>query len=1382
MSWLFSGLGRLASGAAEAVGETILRGVEAIGEQFGFAEPQPQPEPAHEPIIQVAVRNINTGLAAMRVPVLAEAIRDTGRSVVERVGSIIRPTERVTPMVIRPTGLNEMARPRRLPIARSRELPITPVPARERVIKRRRPAPILQRKPEPLDDPREVARLVVEMMQNPSINEIGPFVGLDGRILAAELYRLMQEAMLFDVEGIFMEVDNTLYPVNYYTNRFLAQALNRIVVEQLPGSGAELEALWRDLDAPIIFTRLGVGELKAPDVNDDRKVTHYKRKYTRKGGRFFKYNLNINIDYVNFDFRDLQIFNKAQLKLGDDATEAEKQRLSAHCLIWSIHYQSKIPISHIEEVYSTYIMSMNSEETDGRRLIPCDKRWVKIIAEKLELTITLTTIRTDNLKSRKEIINDGYTHIELGLYDDHYFPMITFPYSKFFLNNIDKVMEIAGEQMIMEKLDIEDIDKVFRTAKVVTRRYMQYLDTSNQNLSVSSIDVVKWLIQNKERFLIPADMSKAPTFTLANEDKMLNTLKSLKSVRVDSKKVIDNTFAMPDKVITLDGQKPKNIDHLKYIKVKDIDFVGKPWVYETDKCILYDGSTCDVAPIDNYKYLEVEELSNDKYKLRKAIDLIHADFETIITEGAHKPYMLCRDESQCVSGYIVDESTGISRPKIRSLGKAMCYEGSDCVTAFLEDLDSSVVNMIVFHNRNYDMACIIPHIYVTKSIGSGSGTKDISGYYNRLDGKCTFINLKCSYQLIPMKLAAFSKTFDLGIECDKLDSAYHLYNSENIQKEYVSLDEVKESFRIRLSDGSYKLYMNKYNEFIDGVQDFIFEKDGVQYFRHMAQSKHYCMRDVAILRNGFMKFREWILETAGCDILFKLTATSISKSMIMANGDLNGVHSSSGIIRAYIKHACPGGRTMIRNNKKFRLNESNRKYTSILLDACSLYPSAMSLIRVAKGEPKILKEYMCNWDFINSRKCDDYVVTIKITRVGKAMSLPIINSVNTDGSRMFHNNCCTTTVCKITLEDMIRFQHIEFEVLGGIYYNEGYNLGLNNTMKNLYQTRLQHKDNKNPIETVFKLMMNSGYGFFGLNPIDDDQIFVDKKDLARVVGNQVFDNIKHITNLSNGQYILNVRGNVSGHHNFQHISANILAMSKRIMAELTETIDDMEMAGVDIQVTYTDTDSIHIRVPAVTDSVDTYKYNWEHKNDPGFVCKLKGIETSPEFIALQAKFLELHGKVLFGKQMCQFSNDNKPPAQYTNKKGKCPEWTDSIIMNALYCGKKSYVHECQVINIDTGKPVIYYVTKLKGVPEYAIKAAAENYMNGIWGVYLDLYNGVPVDFDLLDGRSKFRLTHNLKYVNRDSFKRVLTFVDKELPLVDPGIFGEERNECEVSEW
>ena len=111
-------------------------------------------------------------------------------------------------------------------------------------------------------------------------------------------------------------------------------------------------------------------------------------------------------------------------------------------------------------------------------------------------------------------------------------------------------------------------------------------------------------------------------------------------------------------------------------------------------------------------------------------------------------------------------------------------------------------------------------------------------------------------------------------------------------------------------------------------------------------------------------------------------------------------------------------------------------------------------------------------------KYDGYFVEIKIKKVGVNRKFPLLSYVDENGVRMFSNDMVGKTVYidKIALEDAIEYQKIEFDIIKGYYFNDGFNYKIAETIKYLFNKRVEMKKAKNPIQMVYKELMNSAYG------------------------------------------------------------------------------------------------------------------------------------------------------------------------------------------------------------------------------------------------------------------------------------------------------------------
>jgi hypothetical protein len=64
----------------------------------------------------------------------------------------------------------------------------------------------------------------------------------------------------------------------------------------------------------------------------------------------------------------------------------------------------------------------------------------------------------------------------------------------------------------------------------------------------------------------------------------------------------------------------------------------------------------------------------------------------------------------------------------------------------------------------------------------------------------------------------------------------------------------------------------------------------------------------------------------------------------------------------------------------------------------------------------------------------------------------------------------------IYLEDLIKFQQIEFEIIRGYYWDGKKDFGLQPLIRSIFEKRNYWKQLNNPLQAVYKLIMNSAYG------------------------------------------------------------------------------------------------------------------------------------------------------------------------------------------------------------------------------------------------------------------------------------------------------------------
>ena len=303
---------------------------------------------------------------------------------------------------------------------------------------------------------------------------------------------------------------------------------------------------------------------------------------------------------------------------------------------------------------------------------------------------------------------------------------------------------------------------------------------------------------------------------------------------------------------------------------------------------------------------------------------------------------------------------------------------------------------------------------------------------------------------------------------------------------------------------------------------------------------------------------------------------------------------------------------------------------------------------------------------------------------------------------------------KTTLEDLIEFHEIEYEFVRGYYYDEGFNTTIKNVICNLYKTRKEYKKQGNPIQEIYKLLMNSGYGKAGLKPVNEKTEYITEKDYEKTISRK-YNFIKEIVKINDKVYKITYYNSLEEHYNNVHIAVSILSYTKRIMCKVMCLAEDLKL-----NIYYTDTDSMHIDYEQVDILAKEYKkkYNTE----------------------------------LIGKNIGQFHIDFDDKLEGV----KC----DNVHSDYLIAlGKKIYIDRLVGNCKKTGKIMNDYHIRLKGVSENAIKyTAKENYDMDLMKLYEDLSkNTEGIGFDLLCGGMKcsFEMNKDLTINSRDKFSRVV---------------------------
>jgi hypothetical protein len=300
-------------------------------------------------------------------------------------------------------------------------------------------------------------------------------------------------------------------------------------------------------------------------------------------------------------------------------------------------------------------------------------------------------------------------------------------------------------------------------------------------------------------------------------------------------------------------------------------------------------------------------------------------------------------------------------------------------------------------------------------------------------------------------------------------------------------------------------------------------------------------------------------------------------------------------------------------------------------------------------------------------------------------------------------------VDKVTLEDLIKYQQIEFEVIEGYYFNEGRNYKINDIIKKLFNERKEQKKKGNKIQEVYKLLMNSCYGKTILKEQDTRVIYKDTEDDAIKYIMRNADNIREFNKIDDSnKYRIKVLETTDDMYTSPHIGSEILSMSKRIMNDVMCLAEELR-----IIIMYQDTDSMHIHA--------------------------KDIER------LSVEYQKRFNRPLIGKDLGQFHND----FEVGQDKG-----TEPVAIKTIVCAKKVYMDKLKCIV--KGKEEIRFHVRCKGIPRDSLDKVCDDKYDGDYvKLYEDIYNGKPIEFDLLTTGVKFKFNKDYTITNITDFKRKL---------------------------
>jgi hypothetical protein len=665
-----------------------------------------------------------------------------------------------------------------------------------------------------------------------------------------------------------------------------------------------------------------------------------------------------------------------------------------------------------------------------------------------------------------------------------------------------------------------------------------------------------------------------------------------------------------------------------------------------------------------------QELYEFKPKERKNnLSVFYADTETD-THGNHKPILIGvikdTDKAQLNDVNIFTNNDDSNNFFI----KFMEYVHKNSKT------DGQIDDVVIyFHNLKYDYHVLLPYIKHSTSPCERDGQ-----YYNcKILYKKRIFELRDSYKLASFPLSKFQKTFQLDKEYDKKEAiAYNYYSIKNMKKYLIPVADY-ESY---LKEDEKKIFKATLDEHW-GIMEYQQNKKGVWIFNPIAYYKHYLKYDVYVLFLGIKTFKKTIdrITDNKLNLYDYLTISSLTYALMGNEGAFDGIYRVSGNLREFISKAITGGR--VQTNKKYEKQIIERKIADY--DGVSLYPSAISRCCRERGLPKGKCKQIKTFDKKELDKFSYYIVKVRITKINKYQDLPMVSYKDDEGILQYTNvidDPIISYIDMITLEDWIEFQQIEYEILDGVYWNDGYNKKMGEIIEHLFNERLKQKKQGNEaLQQVLKLMMNSSYGKTITKKSMTDKIIIDAKYKDKYFYNN-FRNIKEQTPLYNGDYLFKI-DKVDTSYNEAHIGVIILSYSKRIMNEVFNVANDNNCP-----LYYTDTDSIH--------------------------CNYDDVKT------IETEFKERYQRELTGKQIGQFHIDfDLHGAQ-----------SEIYATKSIFLGKKSYI-DCLESTDKKGNKISGYHFRMKGVTVSGLDHCSKTFFNNnLFSLYTHLSKGNEQDIVL----------------------------------------------------
>ena len=721
-----------------------------------------------------------------------------------------------------------------------------------------------------------------------------------------------------------------------------------------------------------------------------------------------------------------------------------------------------------------------------------------------------------------------------------------------------------------------------------------------------------------------------------------------------------------------------------YQRVKDLENFEKVVGFTKGKPRRTNKSKCNTLHM--VRYLFDSGCFNDKHE--KLVEIEGFEHKECVTEiplnnivNEQKPYEYNDKESEDYSIFYADTEAMVSEGEHLCLLTGIVKDGEKHVEickynpdkpnkhvqdmlSYADLLSGRQQKVIIyFHNLKYDLAVLKKHMHIIDICEKDGAIYSVKTIFRK-----RIIELRDSYKLFNQPLDTFGATFGLSPGmCKKEAIGYTYYKTTNMKKKKHRVSE----YIKHIKEKDKELFMEILKS------DPRFGYDG-KYFRAMKYYKYYLKYDCLVLMNGFKVFESKIKDLTGLCIHDSLTISSLANKYFASRGSFTDLYTVCANIRDYLSKSIVGGRCTV-------LESAVKKYINTQLvdyDACSLYPSAIYRLCLEMGLPRGMAKRISGYtkEYLDTK--DYYTVTVNITKINKKQQVPFISMKDESGILRYINEVpeggYKCVIDKITLEDYIKFHEIEYEILDGVYWDEGFNKTFGQEIEKLYNKRLVEKakaknmkltkdqrKSGDVMQGVIKLMLNSAYGKTIIKKSNVKKVILTEGPKLKSYVYNHFYAIKEMNKISDKQRIVKIDC-VDDSSNLAHVGGLVLSYSKRIMNEVMNTANDNG-----IKVYYQDTDSMHIERSQIKKLEKLYEKEYKRK--------------------------------LNGQDMCNFHSDFSLEG--------ADKGCEIYSTESYFLGKKCYIDKLECVNKD-GSIVTGTHLRLKGVTDAGIKYTIKKGFNG----------------------------------------------------------------------